>query len=294
MIRLPLFPNAVVDEVPESQCLGEFLHCQLAQDHYLAVWRKLHISRWQGRSAATAAQEALDAILESSARVGEMGVAASREGEAKGSPRGACRRGIHRQQLLHAPGMVLHELAGVDNEAVDNAPEAGAVLPVVLAHLIGRDQPRGWGRSAVRRKRQHVLRAQAFVGVITAHHGHLRETAGGRLFAVCDEGKCDRRRTRDRREGRACDADVSLDSLRFDTQSPELELAGGGSRSKTPTTPPDAATPLSTFHIVVLHFSPWRINGKDGRPATVEGRQAVKTSNGRNPAQGAFGVEYET
>ena len=224
MIRLPLFPNAVVDEVPESQCLGEFLHCQLAQDHYLAVWRKLHISRWQGRSAATAAQEALDAILESSARVGEMGVAASREGEAKGSPRGACRRGIHRQQLRHAPGMVLHELAGVDNEAVDNAPEAPAVLPVVLAHLIGRDQPRLWGRSVVRRQRLHVLRAQAFVGVITAHHSHLRGTARGRLFAVCDEGNCDSGEDQDgsqqkcrsaaawdqEAKGRACDADVSL------------------------------------------------------------------------------------
>ena len=247
MIRLPLFPNAVVDEVPESQCLGEFLHCQLAQDHYLAVWRKLHISRWQGRSAATAAQEALDAILESSARVGEMGVAASREGEAKGSPRGACRRGIHRQQLRHAPGMVLHELAGVDNEAVDNAPEAPAVLPVVLAHLIGRDQPRLWGRSVVRRQRLHVLRAQAFVGVITAHHSHLCGTARGRLFAVCDEGNCDSGEDQDgsqqkcrsaaawdqEAKGRACDADVSVAGWRRE-QGRMLTRRGKRQRESTP------------------------------------------------------------
>ena len=247
MIRLPLFPNAVVDEVPESQCLGEFLHCQLAQDHYLAVWRKLHISRWQGRSAATAAQEALDAILESSARVGEMGVAASREGEAKGSPRGTCRRGIHRQQLRHAPGMVLHELAGVDNEAVDNAPEAPAVLPVVLAHLIGRDQPRLWGRSVVRRQRLHVLRAQAFVGVITAHHSHLCGTARGRLFAVCDEGNCDSGEDQDgsqqkcrsaaawdqEAKGRACDADVSVAGWRRE-QGLMLTRRGKRQRESTP------------------------------------------------------------
>ena len=83
------------------------------------------------------AQVALYSIGEAPARVREVGVPSSREREAERVRAGANARIVRTHELAEPSWMRVDELRRVDDEAVDDAPEA--IFRPVLLDLLGTD-----------------------------------------------------------------------------------------------------------------------------------------------------------